>query len=341
MTTDNLNNLPESNSLRERVLITGANGFVGASLCQQLLNDGFKVFAGVRKSANLDLLDGLDVEYRYGDVTNPESLIELVKDVDYIIHNAGIVKAKKKQSFFDINETGTHCVFEAILKYNPNIKKVIYISSLAAAGNSVKNRPVTENDNPHPITAYGYSKLAGEKIALFYKDKLNVCVMRPSGVYGPGDKEIFTLFKTVNSRLKPFIGNCSRKLQLVHVDDLCRGINKALTTNTKSGSIYFICEKKAYSLKELMNLLETASGKKAIPVYIPSSLFKLIAFISEFSFKIVGATPMLTREKAGELLASWEVSIAKAKNDLDFESNIDFLNGAKETYQWYREKGWL
>ncbi len=227
------------------------------------------------------------------------------------------------------------------MKFNPDIKKIIYISSLAAAGNSSKNIPVTENDNPHPITTYGQSKLAGEKIALSYKDKLNVCVIRPSGVYGPGDKEIMTLFKTVNSRLKPFIGNCSRKLQLVHVDDLCRGISKAMTTNTKSGSIYFICEKKAYSLKEMMNILEIASGKKAIPIYIPSFLFKLIAVISEFSFKIVGATPMLTREKTAELLASWEVSTAKAKQDLDFESNIDFLNGAKETYQWYREKGWL
>ncbi len=339
MSKNNFENTSES--IKQSVLVTGANGFVGANLCRKLIDNGYNIIAGVRKSANLDLLEDLDIEYRYGDITLPDSLIKMVKDVNYVIHNAGIVKAKKKQSFFDINEQGTRNVFEAILKVNPNIKKIIYISSLAAAGNSSDNQPVTENDNPHPITTYGHSKLAGEKIALSYKNKLNVCVIRPSGVYGPGDKEIMTLFQTVNNHLKPFIGDCSRKLQLVHVDDLCRGISKAMTTNTNSGSIYFICEKKAYSLKELMNILETASGKKAIPVYIPSSLFKLIAAFSETAFKIVGATPMLTREKAGELLASWEVSTAKAKKELDFESAIDFNIGAKETYRWYREKGWL
>ena len=165
--------------------------------------------------------------------------------------------------------------------------------------------------------------------------------VRPPGIYGPGDKEIFSFFQTVNNHIKPFIGDTTRRLQLVYVDDLCQGIFKALTANTKSGSVYFIAEKRSYSMKQLVELLESASGKKGIALFIPSFLFKFIALISGGLFKLVNATPMLTLEKAGELLASWEISTAKAKNEIQFESKTDFEQGARVTYQWYRKEGWL
>ncbi len=337
MYSDNIN----KNKLISSVLVTGANGFVGSRLCRKLISKGFKVIAGIRKTANLSELDGVDVEFRYGDVSNIESLSSMVENVDYIIHNAGITKAKMKRSFFEVNEKGTENLFESIHKNNPQVKRVVYISSLAAAGCSLNGRPVRESDSPRPMTTYGESKLAGERSALSYKDKLNVVAVRPPGVYGPGDKEIFGFFAALNFHLKPYVGKTSRKLQLVHVDDLCEGIYSALTKETPSGEIYFIAEENSYSMKELIKLLKKGCGKSAIPVYIPSSLFRLIAYFSESIFRMVGATPMLTREKADELLASWEVSTDKAYKELGFKSKISFEDGASETYRWYREKGWL
>ena len=128
-------------SEKPSVLITGANGFVGSRLCRTLLDEGFEVIAGVRKTADLTLLEGLDVAYRHGDVCRPETLPEMVTGVDYVVHNAGIVKAKKVQRFFEVNEVGTKSLFEAIAKHNPNVKKVIYVSSLAAAGASDGKTP--------------------------------------------------------------------------------------------------------------------------------------------------------------------------------------------------------
>ena len=323
------------------VLITGANGFVGSRLCRKLASESFHVIAGVRKSADLSLLQGVEVEYRYGDITRPETLPAMVSGVDYVVHNAGVVKAKDPRTFFSVNETGTKSLFEAIAERNPAVKKAIYISSLAAAGPSRGSGPVTEDDQPQPISTYGRSKLKGERAALSFSSGFNVLALRPSGIYGPGDKEMFSFFDTVNKHIRPFIGNGRRKIQLVHVDDLCRAIHLALTNETESGMVCFVAERRVYAMKELVRILSRASGRSGLPVYIPSVLFKMIAFGSETVFRLVGATPMLTVEKAEELLASWEVSTERAESAFGFVSQIPFEQGARETFQWYRENGWL
>lgn len=323
------------------VLITGANGFVGARLVREFLSQNFDVIAGVRKNANLQLLAGLPVSYRYGEVTEPSTLAEMVKGVDYVIHNAGLVKAKHESEFFQVNEVGTRNILEAISRNNPTVRKVVCVSSLAAAGPSLDGRGVTESDAPRPITAYGRSKLAAEAVALQYADKLPITIIRPPAVYGPGEKEILTIFKTIDRHVRPMIGNQNRAIQLVHVDDLARGIALASVSDSKSGTILFISESRAYSMQELLDTIQSALGTWAVPIPLPAFLFRLIAMISEGTFKLVGAKPMLTREKASELLAAWKVSTQKAEETIGFSSSIPFDRGAKLTVNWYREMGWL
>ncbi|MCH7689604.1 MAG: SDR family NAD(P)-dependent oxidoreductase [candidate division Zixibacteria bacterium] len=323
------------------ILITGANGFVGAQLCRKFLDSGFQVMAGVRKTADLAMLEGLKVDYRFGDVTSAESLIEMVKDVDYVIHNAGVVKAKKKQMFYDVNEKGTANLFEAISRHNPNVKKVIYVSSLAAAGPTKDGRPVTESDKPNPISSYGSSKLAGEAAALSYQDKFNVLSIRPPAIYGPGDKEVFPFFEAVYKGIRPFIGDSSRKLQLVEVGDLCQAFYLAVTKSTPSGEICFVAESKAYSMKQLIELMAEACGKDGFRLYIPAFVLYTMAFVVQTISTVVGATPMLSLEKAKEILSSWEVTTSKAKELFGFSSSVSFEDGACATYDWYIKHGWL
>ncbi|MEE8575716.1 MAG: SDR family NAD(P)-dependent oxidoreductase [candidate division Zixibacteria bacterium] len=327
-------------TLARSILITGGNGFIGSRLCHFFIEKGWRVIASVRENSDLSLLDKLPVELRHGDITKPETLTEMVVDVDVIIHNAGLIKARNKDTFYAVNVEGTKNLFEVVLS-NKKLQKIVYVSSLAAAGPSSKGKPLTEAQECNPITLYGRSKLAGEQAALSFSDRLNVTVVRPPAVYGPGDREVFSFFQTLFYHVKPLLGNSSRRVQMVHVEDLCRGIYQATVSETESGAVYFICENRSYKYGELVSLLHKASGKRAIPLVIPGSLLKVIAALSERLFRSVGATPMLTVEKANELLAWWEIDTTLASEEINFTSAIPFAEGAEQTYDWYRRKGWL
>ncbi len=322
------------------VLITGANGFVGSRLCRRLIDDGYHVIAGIRKGCDDSLISDLQIERRYGDITQPETLPGMVKDIDYIVHNAGLVKAKSVEQFAKVNQEGTKNILHAV-EQNKKLKKFIYISSLAAAGPSVKGAPLTEDIPTHPITAYGRSKVAGEAEALLFKDRMNVAIIRPPAIYGPGDIEMFSFFQILDNRIRPYLGNWNRRIQLVHVDDLCYGVRLALKAKTNSGAIYFIAESQSYKYCEIVDHLRKAVGRAALPLYIPGLTLKILAFFSENIMKALGRSPMFTIEKACEILENWEVSVEKAERELGYKSQIPFSEGARQTFYWYRDQGWL
>jgi len=326
--------------VKEKVLITGANGFVGSHLCRRLSEDGYHVVAGIRDGCDGSLISELNLEYRFGDVTEPNTLPEMVKGIDYIIHNAGVVKAAKKERFFEVNQIGTRNLLEAVSKYG-GPKKFVFISSTAAVGPSDGKQPLVEDDAPHPITTYGHSKLAGEQEVKKLSETINSIIIRPPAVYGPGDKETLIFFQMLNNRVKPYLGNPRRRIQLVHADDLSRGIAMALKAKTKSGSEYFIAESVSYSYYSLVRHLRQAVGRTSIPFYLPGWMLKSTAKISQAAVKAFGGAPMFTVEKANELLADWEVSVEKAARDFGFKSKISFPDGARETFYWYRDEGWL
>lgn len=328
------------NDSKQSVLITGANGFVGSRLCRVFLSAGFHVVAGIRENCDRSMINDLDLEYRYGDITLPETLPAMVEGVDYIVQNAGVTKVKKIETFYNVNHFGVRNIARAALAES-NLKKFVLISSLAAAGPSQPGNPIDESAPPHPITEYGKSKLAGEHEILSFADKLNVAAVRPPAIYGPGDKEVFTFFETVRKGIRPLMGNLDRKIQMVHVDDLCRGVLRTVLSDTESGAIYFIAESKSYTYRELVGYISDAVGRKGIPLRIPGGPVKLIGSIFEKIVKAFGGSPMFTREKAEELLANWEMDLSKAKNELGYESAIPFGEGSKQTAAWYRERGWL
>ena len=323
------------------VLVTGANGFVGSHICEALLAAGFKVRALVRKTSNLTNLDGLDISLTYGDISDPQSLTEAVTGVDAIINNAGLVKTNCREEFQQVNCGGTENILKAALEHNPEINRIVHISSTAACGPAPSLAPINEEFPPNPITAYGRSKLNAERAVLGYKNSLPVVILRPSAVYGPRDREMYSFFKSIKLRFKPALGQGQRYINFTYVRDLAIAVTLALKSPLISGSIYFVAEKQHRSYSEAADIIGQILGKRSMTLFIPGPVLGFAGWVSEEFARLRKKPSIFTQEKVREILQRyWVFDTSKIEKELGFVSTA-FEIGAAETISWYREHGWL
>jgi nucleoside-diphosphate-sugar epimerase len=325
-----------------RVLITGATGFIGSHLAEQLHQTGYTLRCLVRKTSNLRWIEHLPVEYCYGDLFDEEVLKQAVAGVDYVYHVAGLTKAKTREEYFLGNHIGTKNLLDAVEKVRPNLKRFILVSSLAAVGPSLDGTPVNEETPYHPITAYGESKMEAEKECLKTVGRLPITIVRPPAVYGPRDRDVFEFFKSVNKGLQPMIGLKTKTVSLIYVTDLVNGIILAGEHRASVGKGYFISSERYYSWKEVGDITTRIMQKKAIRVKIPVAVVYTIAAVSELFSMATGKAVLLNMEKARDIVQdAWTCDISKAKSELGFREAHSLEAGIRETVTWYRRQGWL
>jgi nucleoside-diphosphate-sugar epimerase len=334
----------------EKALVTGANGFVGSHLVEGLLSKGYHVICLVRKTSNLRWLSGLNVEYVYADISEKESLSReagssgknVLNDVDFVFHVAGLTKAKSKEEYFKANYEGTKNLLEAYVENNQQIKRFVYISSQAAVGPGKDDQPLDETAPCNPVTDYGKSKLEGEKIVLEFSSKLPVTIIRPPAVYGPRDSDILSFFKVANYGFKTFFGKGESYLSLCYIEDLINGIILAAESPKATGQIYFIADDQIYSWKEAFRIVAKVLNKKTITLKIPKVFLYAIAFVSENVARLLGKPTVINVQKVREITQKyWLCDVSKAKRELGFSPQYPLEEGAKKTVRWYKEKGWL
>jgi dihydroflavonol-4-reductase len=325
-----------------KVLVTGANGFVGSHLVEGLLDKDYQVRCLVRKTSNLKWLSNLKVEYVYGDISIKDSLKDVVREVGIIVHSAGLTKAKNREEYFKANAEGTQNLAEACLEVNPKLQRFIYISSQAASGPGEDERPKDETAPCRPVSHYGESKLEGEKIVLSYSSKIPVTIIRPPAVYGPRDTDMLGFFKVAKSGFRISFGKGESYISLVYVKDLADGIILSAENPQAVGQIYFIADDRVYSWREAFTIIAGAMNKKTVPLKIPKSIVFFLAFLSENFCRLLGKTPALNVQKAKEITQRyWGLDVSKAKTDLGFVPGYPLNKGAAETVKWYQENGWL
>jgi dihydroflavonol-4-reductase len=328
--------------LNPKALVTGANGFVGSHLVEALLKRGYEVAGLVRKTSDLSFLSGLKLEYRYGDVTDIDSLRAALNGADFLFHLAGLTRAKNREEYFKANARGTKNLIQSCLEINPGIKKFIYVSSQAAVGPCKDFYPLNEDAKCEPITDYGRSKLQGEKEVLSFKEKFPVTIVRPPAVYGPRDKDILFFFQMVNKKIIPLFGFRESYISLIYVKDLARGIILAAENQKCSGQIYFIADERVYSWTEAGKIIQRCLGVKALRLRIPKFLLFAFASFSEMIARLKAESALINLQKANELSQRfWLCDISRAKNDLGFSTEYDLEKGALETIRWYKENKWL
>jgi nucleoside-diphosphate-sugar epimerase len=325
-----------------KALITGGNGFIGSFLIEKLLQKGYEIRCLIRKSSNLKWLTDLPVKYCYGDITQPESLYAALEGVDYVFHLGGLTKALKPEDYFSVNTQGTANLLAACPKVNSNLKKFIFVSSLAASGPSLNGKPLTELLPAMPITPYGKSKAEAEELVLSYKEKFPVTILRPPPVYGPRDVDVFEIFKYVNKRVKPQLLGPERLTSMIYVHDLVAGIILAVEKEQANGQIFFLADGGYYSWEQINNFIEKALDKKAFQITVPIFMLNVVAQLSESIAKISGKPPLLNHYKILEMKQQfWICSVGKAKKELGFSPQFTLERGITETVRWCKNAGWL
>ncbi len=325
-----------------KALVTGSTGFIGSHLVEALASRGYEVSCLVRSNSDLSYFKNLDVKLFTGDITDRESLVEPVRTADYIFHIGGITKASAESAYYKVNADGSRILYETCAAHNPGIKKIVHLSSLAAAGPAHEERPRIESDAHRPVTHYGKSKLEGEAYALQYSKSLPVTIIRPPAVYGPREKDIFFYFQLIHAHLRPILGWKKKYLSLIYVKDLISAIILAAESPRSTGQIYYVDDGRIYSWQELSGGIQKAVGKRALPIFVPEWMITIVAWIAEAESLFTKRTPLLSREKIVELKQrSWATSSEKIRSELGFRPMYDLEKGCYETAAWYRENGWL
>jgi nucleoside-diphosphate-sugar epimerase len=283
----------------------------------------------------------LPVDIVKGDLLDSESLSKCLEGADYIIHIAGVTKAKRKSEFFTGNTKATECLLQAASTMK-HLKKFCYLSSLTVVGPSTAGIPLTETAPCRPITTYGRSKLEAEHHCRRFADRIPIVIIRPPAVFGPRDKDILEMFKWVSYGFKPIIGSSEKTLSLVYAPDLAKGIIQATIDERTIGQTYNIADPIIFTFSSLIDYIASLVNKRTIYLPFPKELFYSLAGIVQFVSAFGKIPALLTVEKARDLLQKhWVCDSRKIREHIGFQTSTSIYDGLNKTFQWYKETGWL
>ncbi|UIR56387.1 NAD(P)-dependent oxidoreductase [Sphingobacterium sp. SRCM116780] len=330
--------------MNKKILITGASGFVGYHLVQAAHEAGLEVHAAVRKTSDVSEIKAFVNKFVYPNFKDKESLIELLEQEQYayIVHAAAMTRAKNEKDLIDVNVGYTEHLAGAIREANIPLERFVFISSLAAVGPVAYDAPaINERNKFHPVTAYGRSKvLAEQMLEKQQNDKLSI--IRPTAVYGPREKDLFVLFKTLNSGFDAYIGKSPQKLTFVFVKDLVDAILNACFFDTGKMTAYNITDGLVYDRYDMAAIFKKYTAKSLFRFHIPFTIVKGVARVMELAYKKSKAIPVLYPERLNELTAaSWACDISASKENIQYNPKYDLDTGLKITLQWYRDHKWL
>lgn len=332
----------QSGIKEKNALVTGATGFIGGNLVPALLRRGYSVTCLVRDTSNTRMLQKLPVRLVVGDLDNSAAIRKAASGSRVVFHIAGLTKASSRDRFFLVNRTGTSKLLDILSETDPKPSRFVHASSLAAAGPSSPKRPLTEEDEPNPVSWYGESKLAAEREVLKFADALPVTILRPSAVYGPGDRDIYQIFRMIRRGCLFSPGRFTRHFSLIHVHDLVEAFIRAEESKTPSGEIFFVSRPEIHTWEEVGREIARELKRKYRNISIPKRLALTAGAAGNFYSLLSGKPFVLNIQKVRELLQPcWTCDPSKAFALLNFKPSIELNAGIRETVQWYRHQGWL
>lgn len=329
------------------VLVTGANGFVGSSLTEALLEKGYQVRCMVRRNSDLRFVRDLPVEWAYGDVRDPESLRQACQGVGWVCHCAALTRAPEEEAFFRVNTLGTEALGRAALESSPGLERFLYISSQTAVGPASNAGEFLQESAPaRPVTWYGKSKLAGEQALLAMNGQrgnrtLPLTILRPAIVFGPRDIDLFAYFQLVKLGLRLSLGRGDRWVSLIYISNLVDLCLRVLENDVALGQTYFACDANL-TYTDLSLAIAQAMNRRTVQVRLPEAVLGPMSLGARVQQRLTGKTPLLNEQRIVDMRQRyWLCSDEKARRELGFAPRYDLPTAVQETADWYLENGWL
>ncbi len=334
----------------ERILITGASGFIGSFIVEEALAKGMEVWAAVRKSSSRAFLTDSRIHFIELTLSDASRLQQQLGNhaFDYVVHAAGVTKCLHADDFYKVNTQGTKNLVEALLATHQPLRRFVYLSSLSIYGPVRDQQPyeeIRDTDTPLPNTAYGRSKLAAEQ----YLDQLSTqgkelpfVVLRPTGVYGPRERDYYMMAKSIKQHVDFAVGYQRQDLTFVYVSDVVQAVFLALDHGV-TGAKYFLSDGEVYLSRTFSDYLRREMGNPWwVRVKAPLFVLRAITFLGEYWGRLTGKVTALNNDKYHIMRQrNWRCDIQPAITQLGYHPQVKLEEGVRRTVSWYKENGWL
>ena len=328
-----------------KILITGASGFIGSFIVEEALRRGFETWAAVRKSSSRDYLQDERIHFIELDFSSQEMLETQLKGhaFDYIVHAAGATKCLHKKDFFRINTEGTKNLVNSLITLQMPVRRFVFISSLSIMGAIHEQQPyqeIRESDEANPNTAYGKSKLAAEQF--LEQSAIPYIILRPTGVYGPRERDYFTQVKSISNHVDFAVGFQRQDITFIYVTDVVQAIFLALEKG-QVGRAYLLSDGEVYQSAEFSDLVhEALDNPWWIRITAPIWLLRVITWCGDLWGRLTGKMLVLNNDKFQILRQrNWRCDITPAREELGYEPQVKLAEGVRRSIQWYKESHWL
>ena len=332
---------------KTNILITGASGFIGSYIVEEASRQGMETWAAVRKSSSREYLQDERIHLLELDLSSRERLVQQLEgySFDYIVHAAGVTKSLHAKDFWKVNTEGTKNLVDAILQLQMPIKRFVYLSSLSIFGPIAERQPyreITEDDIPKPNTAYGKSKLEAERYLDSIGNNFPYIVLRPTGVYGPREKDYFLMAKSIKGHVDFSVGFRRQDITFVYVQDVVQAVFLAFD-HGMSGRKYFLSDGKVYQSSAFSNYIHEELGRPWwIRLKAPIWVLRVVTSIGERVGHLTGKITALNKDKYHILKQrNWRCNIEPTMDELGYHPHYDLEKGVKLTIAWYKENNWL
>ena len=324
----------------QSILITGASGFVGSHLVEAALEAGYEVWAGLRNTSSRQWLTDERIHFITLTLTNYGKLSKELetfaqdhgnKGWDYVVHVAGATKAPDEAAFFQANCDATRFLAKALTEQKMEPRRFVLMSSLCAD---------REKDGGKLSTAYGRSKAKAE--ACLQAFPLESVILRPTGIYGPREKDYFLMVKSIKRHIDFAVGYKRQYITFIYIKDLCAATLLALEKG-KSGAVYTLSDGATYSSRDFSNLLQKAMGvKHVVHLTAPLWMLRIVCCVGQWIGNITHSMTALNKDKYNILKQrDWRCSIEHAKTELGYSPCYDLQRGVGETVAWYKTNKWI